>query len=89
MSVTTGSRRMLDRIIASITVLPVGYTTVPDCVGLPSGQVEALLHGHGLVPEQLFDRSAVGLPLEVAQQSQSVGTVVPTQTHITLGMIPS
>jgi DNA-directed RNA polymerase specialized sigma24 family protein len=89
MSVTTGSLRRLNRIIDSLQVLPAGYTTVPDCVGLPSGQVVALLHGQRLVPEQLFDHSALGLPLEVAQQSQSVGAVVPEQTRITLGMLPS
>jgi hypothetical protein len=89
MSVTTGSLRALNRIIGSLTVLPAAFTTVPDCVGLPSGQVVSLLQGHGLVPEQLFDHSAVGLPLDVAQQWQSVGTVVPVQTRITLGMLPS
>ena len=88
MSITTGSLRTLNRIIDSITVLPAGYTTVPECIGLPSGQVEALLHGSQLVPQQLFDHSSVGLPLEVVQQSQSVGTVVPVQTRITLGMLP-
>jgi hypothetical protein len=88
MSVTTRSRRTLNRIIGSITVLPAGFTTVPDCVGLTSGEVDALLRGQRLVPNQLFDHSAIGLPLEVVQQSQSVGTVVPVQTHITLGMLP-
>jgi DNA-directed RNA polymerase specialized sigma24 family protein len=88
LSITPSSLPTLHRIIDSITPLPDGYTTVPDCIGLESGTVDALLEARGLMPQLLFDHSAIGLPLVVAQQSQSVGTVVPVQTRITVGLLP-
>jgi DNA-directed RNA polymerase specialized sigma24 family protein len=88
MTVVTDSRRALNRIIDSMTVLPAGYTTVPDCLGLSERQVVELLQRAGLVAQRLYDHSAIGLPMRVVQQSQSVGAVVPVQTRVTLGMLP-
>jgi hypothetical protein len=88
MSIVTDSRRTLHRIIDSMTALPPGYTTVPDCLGLSEDQVVTLLRDAGLVAQRLYDHSAIGRPMEVVQQSESVGAVVPLQTRVTLGMLP-
>ena len=88
MSVTTRSKRTLDRIIGSITVLPANYTIVPQFVGLAGERLETAVYGHRLVPDRRPYSGPVGLTLEVQRQSQAVGTVVPVQTHITLGMRP-
>ncbi|HSS68269.1 MAG TPA: hypothetical protein VLK34_06930 [Nocardioidaceae bacterium] len=88
MSVTTRSKQTLDRIIGSITVLPANYTIVPQFVGLAGERLETAVYGHRLVPERRPYTGPIGLTLEVQRQSQSVGTVVPVQTQITLGMRP-
>jgi hypothetical protein len=88
MTIVTGSRQILDGIVDSMTVLPPGYTTVPNCLGLSERRVVSLLSRVGLVAQRRYDPSAIGLPMRVVQQSQSVGSVVPVRSQVTLGMLP-
>jgi hypothetical protein len=87
-SVTTRSRAALERIIRSITVLPVGYTTVPELIGLPSGRAETATMAHRLVIDPRFRPGFVPVPMAVVGQSQPVGAVVPSGSHLTVRLEP-
>jgi hypothetical protein len=88
MSIVSDSRRRLNRIINSITVIPAGYQSVPWLVGRPSEQAVQIASARGLVVDQRFRPGFVPVPLLVARQSKAVGTVLPAKARIALDLVP-
>jgi DNA-directed RNA polymerase specialized sigma24 family protein len=88
MSIVTDSRRTLNRIIDSISVIPAGYQAVPWLVGRPSEQAAQIASARGLVVDQRFRPGFVPVPLLVARQSKAVGTVLPANARVALDLVP-
>jgi hypothetical protein len=89
-TVRSSSRRELAAIVSSIAPMPPGYVVMPDCLDLDPTKAEAILADRDLTPHVFADPSiaGLGLPLHVVAQNPPVGTLLPFDSDVNLGVVP-
>lgn len=88
-AVRSPDRRMLMSVIASLQEVPAEYVVVPNCLGLDPEKATTLLSNQALNGRIFADTSdARDLGEHVVRQTPGVGTVVPFDSIVNLGVVP-
>jgi len=87
--VRSPDRRLLMSVIDSLQEVPRAYVVVPNCLRLDPDEAVNALSDQALNGRIFADSSDAGeLPEHVVRQSPSVGTVVPFDSTVNLGVVP-
>ncbi len=88
MSVNSPNREVVDAVLDSATLIPEGYTAVPDLTGLYSdSDVEPLVESAGLLWENRCPDGSCSMPL-IEVTDPAVGSVVPLGTTVRVAHRP-
>jgi DNA-directed RNA polymerase specialized sigma24 family protein len=90
-SVRSTERADLTMILSSVQEVPATYVVVPNCLKLDPDKASDLLGDNALNGQIFADSSNAGspLPVSVVTQSPPVGTLLPFDATVNLGVLPN
>lgn len=83
-------RSQIDTIVRSIRAVPSAYVVIPNTLGLEPTEAYDVLAAAGLDARMFADPSAhtSGIPLRVVRETPAVGSLIPFDSTVNLGVIP-